>query len=75
MQQQIAATERTPLPTESRLWTPDDCAEYLGVARWTFVNRTSKQPTFPKPKVELSRRMRRWSPDDVKDWSCRRKLN
>lgn len=53
---------------KKELWTPDDCAAYLEVARWTFVNRISKLPTFPKPKVELSRRMRRWDPEDIRDW-------
>lgn len=53
------------------LWAPEDCARYLGVARWTFVNRISKLPTFPKPRVELTRRTRRWHPDDVRDWQYR----
>jgi predicted DNA-binding transcriptional regulator AlpA len=52
-------------------WTPEECADYLSVARWTFVNRISKLPTFPRPKIEVSRRMRRWSPDEVRDWSYR----
>lgn len=63
--------EKTPpsAPKEAKgLWTPDDCAAYLEVARWTFVNRISKLPTFPKPKVELSRRTRRWDPEDIRDW-------
>jgi hypothetical protein len=57
--------------TEDALWDPQDCANYLGVARWTFVNRISKMPGFPRPQVELSRRMRRWRPDVIKDWSHR----
>lgn len=56
---------------QDQLWTPDDCARYFGIARWTFVNRVSKMPSFPAPHVELSRRMRRWLPEDVKDW-CHR---
>jgi predicted DNA-binding transcriptional regulator AlpA len=56
---------------DESLWTPDDCARYLGIARWTFVNRVSKMPTFPKPHVELSRRMRRWLAEDVREWTHR----
>lgn len=58
---------------QNQLWTPDDCARYFGIARWTFVNRVSKRPDFPKPHVELSRRMRRWLPEDVVDYRTKRR--
>lgn len=54
-----------------KLWDPDACAQYLGCARWTFVNRISKMPNFPKPHVETGRRFRRWRPSDVRDFSTR----
>ena len=62
-------------PTEGHLWGYEDCAQYMGVARWTFVNRISKEPDFPRPAIELSRKIRRWLPEDVKDWAyrCRRR--
>ncbi|WP_199097150.1 hypothetical protein [Dyella sp. ASV21] len=58
--------------TPDGLWTSDDCAAYFKISRWTFVNRLSKKPGFPKPHVEMSRRMRRWLPEDIKDYQTRR---
>jgi hypothetical protein len=55
------------LPTD-RLWTSDDCAPCFRISRWTFVTRLSKKPGFPKPHIETSRRMRRWLPEDIKDY-------
>ncbi len=57
--------------SDATLWTSEDCAKHLGVSRWTLVNRISKLPDFPRPRVELSRRMRRWLADDVREWTHR----
>lgn len=59
------------LPTD-RLWTSDDCAVFFRISRWTFVNRLSKKPGFPKPHIETSRRTRRWLPDDIKEYRTKR---
>jgi hypothetical protein len=54
------------------LWDADRCASWFGCARWTFVNRISKLPSFPRPHIETSRHFRRWLPQDVKDFKYRR---
>lgn len=59
------------LPTD-RLWTSDDCAMYFRISRWTFVNRLSKKPGFPKPHIETSQRMRRWLPEDIQEYRTKR---
>lgn len=58
---------------DDRPWTSDDCANYFKISRWTFVNRLSKRPDFPKPFIETSRRMRRWRPEDIKEYQTKRR--
>lgn len=42
-----------------------DIAAWLGVTRAHVTDRLTKQPGFPKPAVNLSRRLRRWRRADV----------
>lgn len=43
-------------------------AAMLGVGRDHVVNRITKRPDFPPPKVNISRRLRRWSRAEVSKW-------
>lgn len=68
----VAPAANDALPTD-RLWTSEDCAVFFRISRWTFVNRLSKKPGFPKPHIETSRRMRRWLPEDIQDYRTKRR--
>jgi predicted DNA-binding transcriptional regulator AlpA len=43
-------------------------AQLLGVTREHVTDRLTKRPDFPRPAVNLSRRLRRWSEADVRAW-------
>lgn len=55
------------MSTHESLWTVDDIADYLGVAR-SSVNRWREHPEFPTP-IRLSARAIRWEPDEVRAWA------
>jgi predicted DNA-binding transcriptional regulator AlpA len=67
---ELAATVREPLLTD-RLWTAQNCADYLCVSRSDFY-RIAANPTFPEAAVNLNRggklAVRRWKPKDVMRW-------
>jgi predicted DNA-binding transcriptional regulator AlpA len=43
-------------------------ARMLGVTRAWATSSITKQPGFPKPRINLSQRLRRWSREDVTKW-------
>lgn len=43
-------------------------AAMLGISRAWTVNNVTKRPDFPKPRVNLSQRLRRWSRAEVSRW-------
>ena len=43
-------------------------AAMLGVSRQHVTDRLTKQPTFPRPAVDLSQRLRRWDRAAVLAW-------
>lgn len=45
-----------------------DIAAILKCSREHVTDRLTKQPSFPKPRVNLSRKMRRWDRQEVLDW-------
>ncbi len=47
-------------------------AEMLGVSRPYVTNRLTKLPDFPKPRIDLSQRLRRWAEADVRAYLERR---
>lgn len=51
------------------LMTTKDISGLLGVCHRHCVDRIIKRPDFPKPALELSRRVRRWSRADVLRWA------
>jgi predicted DNA-binding transcriptional regulator AlpA len=44
-------------------------AELLGVSREHVTNRLTKRSDFPRPVIDASRKMRRWSEADVMAWA------
>jgi len=54
--------------------TPDlidtaDIAKLLGVTREHCTARIVKRADFPKPAMDVSRRLRRWRRSDVMRWA------
>lgn len=43
-------------------------AAMLGMTREYVTDRLTKRPDFPKPRVALSRKMKRWAECDVREW-------
>ena len=43
-------------------------AAILGCTREHVTDRITKRPDFPRPEVNLSRRLRRWKEADVMAW-------
>lgn len=68
---EIAKKLRVLPPPEKVIWTPEQCAEYLGVSKLHFVNRVSKTYEFPAPiklPSEGGRGHSRWYAADVQEW-------
>lgn len=47
-----------------------DIAAFLGVSRPHVTDKLVKQPGFPKPVINRSRRLRRWDRTDVETWAA-----
>lgn len=43
-------------------------AKIIGVTRRHVTERVTKEPTFPAPVINLSRKTRRWSREHVMAW-------
>ncbi len=46
----------------------NDIARMLGVSRAWTVTSITKRPDFPKPVINLSQRIRKWSKNEVLKW-------
>ena len=51
------------------LWTTADIAQHFKVERRTVTDKWTKRPDFPAPKQRISRKVVRWSADDVQRWA------
>lgn len=60
----------TPLPMVSSVPRLDTAgiAALLGVTRAHVTDRITKRPDFPKPFINISRRLRYWRQSEVQDW-------
>lgn len=45
-------------------------AQILGVTREYVTDKLSKRPDFPKPKVNVSQRLRKWSEAEIRQWAA-----
>lgn len=43
-------------------------AERTGLSRRYVLERLTKHPSFPRPRVDVSPKMRRWAEDDIEAW-------
>lgn len=44
-------------------------AQLLGLSRDYTTDHVTKQPTFPKPVINISNKCRRWSLEEVLKWA------
>jgi hypothetical protein len=74
--QSIASLASNQVPLDKRLWSADDCSQYLRMEKKTFQQYYAPHPKFPKP-VQLERSGGRgklvWNAQDVVDWALKRK--
>jgi predicted DNA-binding transcriptional regulator AlpA len=54
---------------DNEKWTTEHIATFLGVGRKHVTDRLTKQPGFPKPVVNYSRRNRKWDASQVRQWA------
>lgn len=52
-----------------KLVDTQDIAQFLGVTRQWVTDSITKRPDFPKPVINISRKTRKWSLDEVFKWS------
>lgn len=75
--QSIALLASNPVPLKDRLWSADDCAQYLRMEKKTFQQYYAPHPKFPKP-VQLERAGGKgkilWNAQSVVDWALKRQV-
>lgn len=49
-------------------WDTEAIAKFSGWCRRYVTEDVTKRPDFPKPVINKSRRMRKWSANAVKAW-------
>lgn len=52
-----------------KLVDTQDIAQFLGVTRQWVTDSITKRPDFPKPVINISRKTRKWSLEEVFKWS------
>lgn len=50
------------------LLSTGDIAQLLGLTRDYTTDKLTKRPDFPKPRVAVNQKLRRWSRQDVENW-------
>ena len=73
--QSIAVLASNPIPLDKRLWSADDCSQYLRMAKKTFQSYYAPHPKFPKP-IQLDRSGGKsnplWRAGEVVEWATNR---
>lgn len=46
----------------------EQIAQQLGMTREYVTDRLTKRPDFPRPRINISRKMRRWAECDLREW-------
>ena len=54
----------------SALLDTADIAQILGLTRAYVTDKLTKRPDFPRPVVNVTRRIRRWRESDVRAWAA-----
>lgn len=74
--QSIISLTANPVPIDVRLWSADDCAQYLRMEKKTFQQYYAPHPSFPKP-VRLERAGGKgkllWNARSVVDWALKKR--
>ena len=74
--QSIANLATNPVPLDKRLWSADDCAQYLRMEKKTFQQYYAPHPNFPRP-VQLERAGGKgkllWNAQGVVDWALKQR--
>lgn len=63
-----ATTQQNPMATTVPRLDTAGIAAMLGVTRVHVTDRITKRPDFPKPFINVSRRLRYWRQSDVQAW-------
>ncbi len=45
-----------------------EIAQMLGLSREYTTDKLTKKPGFPKPRVSVSQKTRRWAREDLEQW-------
>lgn len=52
----------------SDLLNTADIARLLGLSRDYTTDKLTKKPGFPKPRVAISQKTKRWAREDIENW-------
>lgn len=52
----------------AELLSTADIARMLGLTRDYTTDRLTKKPGFPKPRVAISQKTKRWAREDIEKW-------
>lgn len=63
-----AAIQATHLGSSTLRLDTAGIAAMLGVTREHVTDRITKRPDFPKPFINVSRRLRYWRQSDIQSW-------
>ena len=63
-----ATAQQNPMASAAPRLDTAGIAELLGVTRVHVTDRITKRPDFPKPFINVSRRLRYWRTSDVNAW-------
>ena len=59
-------------PQQAQIVNTAQIAALLGLSREYVTDNVTKRPDFPRPVLNLSRRVRGWSKQAVVDWAKKR---
>lgn len=63
-----ATIQQNPMASAVPRLDTADIAAMLGVTRVHVTDRITKRPDFPKPFINVSRRLRYWRASEVQAW-------
>lgn len=66
---QLWPPKRADMLTAAELLDTADIARMLGLSREYVTDKLTKRQDFPRPALDMSRRLRRWKREDVQRWA------
>lgn len=67
-----ATIQQNPMASAVPRLDTADIAAMLGVTRVHVTDRITKRPDFPKPFINVSRRLRYWRASEVQAWMMKK---